>query len=39
LEEGGRSGRLQIQISENMPPDAWRKSCPAIVRAIGENGP
>jgi hypothetical protein len=34
LEEGGRSGRLQIQISENMPPEAWRKSYPAIVRAI-----
>lgn len=34
LEEGGRSGRLQIQISENVPPGAWRRSIPAIVRAI-----
>ena len=38
LEEGGRSGRLQIQISENMPPGAWRKSYPAIVKAIEDAG-
>jgi hypothetical protein len=34
LEQGGRTGRLQIQISENMPPGAWKKSYPQIVRAI-----
>ena len=34
LEEGGRSGRLQIQISENVPPNVWRKSFPQIVKAI-----
>jgi hypothetical protein len=36
LEQGGRSGRLQIQISENTPPGAWRRSYPEIVRAIAE---
>ena len=36
LEQGGRSGRLQIQISENMPPGAWRKSFPQIARAVEE---
>ena len=34
LEQGGRTGRLQIQISENMPPGAWKRSYPQIVRAI-----
>jgi len=34
LEQGGHSGRLQIQISENLPPGAWRKSLPEIARAI-----
>jgi len=34
LEQGGHSGRLQIQISENMPPGAWRKSFPQIAEAI-----
>jgi hypothetical protein len=34
LEEGGHSGRLQIQISENVPPNVWRKSFPQIVKAI-----
>lgn len=38
LEEGGRTGRLQIQISENLPPDAWRTSYPAIVQAIDDFG-
>jgi hypothetical protein len=38
LEEGGHSGRLQIQISENPPPGAWRKSYPEIVRAIRDFG-
>lgn len=36
LAEAGNSGRLQIQISENPPPGAWRRSYPRIVRAIDE---
>lgn len=36
LEQGGHSGRLQIQISENLPPGAWRRSFPEIARAIQE---
>jgi hypothetical protein len=39
LNQAGHTGRLQIQISENPPPGAWRKSYPQIVRAIGEFGP
>jgi hypothetical protein len=38
LTEGGHTGRLQIQISENTPPGAWRTSYPQIVRAIDEFG-
>jgi uncharacterized membrane protein len=38
LEQGGRSGRLQIQISENMPPGAWRRSFPEIARAVEDFG-
>jgi hypothetical protein len=38
LEEAGHSGRLSIQISENVPPGAWRKSFPPILRAIEEFG-
>lgn len=34
LAEGGRTGRLQIQISENVPPGVWRTSFPEIVKAI-----
>jgi len=34
LQQAGSSGRLQIQISENVPPGAWRTSYPQIVRAI-----
>jgi len=34
LEEDGRSGLLQIQVSENVPRDAWRTSYPAIADAI-----
>lgn len=34
LAEAGHTGRLQIQISENMPPGAWRTSFPIIVDAI-----
>ena len=36
LEEGGRTGRLQIQISENVPPGVWRTSYPQIVKAIAD---
>jgi len=36
LDQGGRSNRLQIQISEDMPPGAWKKSFPQIVRAIDD---
>jgi len=39
LEEGGHSGRLQIQISENVPPDVWRVNYPQIAGAIEEFGP
>ncbi len=35
--EAGHSGRLQIQISENVPRDVWRKSYPEIVRAIRDS--
>jgi len=38
LQEGGHTGRLQIQISENPPPGAWRVSYPEIVRAIMDYG-
>ncbi|MBI2193339.1 MAG: hypothetical protein HYU36_15295 [Planctomycetes bacterium] len=38
LAEAGGSGRLQIQISENVPPGSWRKSFPEIVRAIDAFG-
>ncbi|MFC1525424.1 uroporphyrinogen decarboxylase family protein [Candidatus Latescibacterota bacterium] len=34
LEQAGHTGRFQIQISENVPPFAWRLSYPEIVRAI-----
>ena len=34
LEEGGHSGRLWIQISENVPKDVWKTSFPAILQAI-----
>lgn len=38
LEQGAHTGRLQIQISENVPPGVWRTSFPAIVKAIGDFG-
>lgn len=38
LEEAGHTGRLQIQISENVPPGVFRSSYPAIVRAIHDFG-
>jgi len=34
LEQTRGTGRLQIQISENVPPGVWRTSYPEIVRAI-----
>ncbi len=36
LAAAGSSGRLQIQISENVPPGVWRTSIPAIVETIRE---
>lgn len=36
LEEGGHTGRIWIQISENVPPGVWKKSFPQIVKAIEE---
>lgn len=38
LDEAGHTGRLQIQVSENVPPGVWRKSFPEIVRAIEDFG-
>jgi len=38
LQEAGHTGRLQIQISENVPPGMWRKSYPQIVKAIRDFG-
>jgi hypothetical protein len=38
LEEAGHSGRLQIQISEDVPLDRWRVSFPQIARACAEFG-
>ena len=38
LRQGGRTGRLMIQISENVPKDVWRKSYPEIIRAINDFG-
>jgi len=37
LEEDGNSGLLEIQISENVPPGAWRRTFPAIIRAIADH--
>ncbi|MBI3920629.1 MAG: hypothetical protein HY318_04340 [Armatimonadetes bacterium] len=36
LEQAGRSGRLQIQVSENVPRFAWRQSYSQIVKAIAD---
>ena len=38
LEQAGHTGRLEIQISENVPPGMWRKSFPQIVSAIRDFG-
>jgi hypothetical protein len=34
LAAAGHTGRLQIQISENVPHHVWRTSLPAIADAI-----
>ena len=38
LEAAGHTGRLQMQISENVPMYAWRTSLPAIAEAIDAFG-
>lgn len=38
LNEGGHSGRIWMQISENVPKNLWKKSFPAIVKAIEDFG-
>lgn len=38
LEQGGHSGQIWIQLSENLPPGRWPTSLPPIVRAIDEFG-
>jgi hypothetical protein len=38
LQQVGHTGRLQIQISENVPPGVWKVSYPQIVRAIHDFG-
>ncbi|MEW5815543.1 MAG: uroporphyrinogen decarboxylase family protein [Spirochaetota bacterium] len=38
LEQGGHTGRLQIQVSENPPPGVWKVSYPQIVKAIADFG-
>lgn len=37
IQQAGRTGRLMIQISENVPANVWRTSLPQIVRAIKES--
>lgn len=38
MKEGGSSGRLWMQISENVPKDVWKTSFPPILQAIKEFG-
>jgi hypothetical protein len=38
LQQAQGTGRLQIQISENVPPGVWRTSYPQIIRAIHDFG-
>jgi hypothetical protein len=38
LEAAGHTGRLQIQISENVPPFRWKESLPKIVEEIESFG-
>lgn len=34
LAAAGHTGRLQVQLSENVPPSTWRTSLPAIAAAV-----
>ena len=34
LSQGGNTGRLSIDLSENVPPNVWRTSLPAIAAEI-----
>jgi hypothetical protein len=34
LRQGGNSGKLQIQLSENVPPSVWRQTIPIIIDEI-----
>ena len=38
LAAAGHTGRLQIQVSENVPYGVWRTSLPAIAEAIAAFG-
>jgi hypothetical protein len=38
LSTAGHTGRLQIQISENVPLDVWRTTLPIIADAIEDFG-
>jgi hypothetical protein len=38
LNDAGHTGRLQIQISENVPPFVWKTSLPQIISAIQDFG-
>jgi hypothetical protein len=38
LHQAGHTRRLEIQVSENLPPGRWRVSFPAIIRAIADFG-
>ena len=38
LASGGHTGRLEIQISENVPPDIWRTSLPVIAQSLIDFG-
>ena len=38
LAVAGHTGRLQIQVSENVPLDKWQTSFPAIADAIDQFG-
>jgi hypothetical protein len=34
LSDGAATGRVQLQISENMPPGAWRWNVPLLIEAV-----
>ncbi|MGD0091823.1 MAG: uroporphyrinogen decarboxylase family protein [Planctomycetota bacterium] len=38
LAQGANSGRLEIQLSENVPPGVWRTSLPVIAEEIEASG-